>query len=232
MKVINLNRSQELLGKKLTRGYQIEQPFFSHVINGFVGNIRTALTYLSRDGVDINWVAKTKLNKFELNHIVNLPKRKIPDYDNALKTLLSERIRNDKTIAVELANYYNKEKNYFLVEFIAADENNRNFEDMARYCKILNRLMIDPIFVNVVLDVAKDKVEAKPYKRNIDIKNIKGKAKEKISKTFDKSRPFIKQKSDDAKPVFKKEKKTDTRTVEEKKRVVKNFKKQLPYTKQ
>lgn len=232
MKVINLNRSPELLGKKLTRGCQIEQPFFSHVINGYVGNIRTALTYLSREGVDINWVAKAKLNKFELNHIVNLPKRKIPDYDNALKTLLSERIRNDKTVAIELANYYCKEKNYFLVEFIAADENNRNFEDMARYCKILNRLMIDPIFVNVVLDVAKDKVETKPYKRNIDIKNIKGKAKEKISKTFDKSRPFVKPKPDNTKAGFKKEKTTNVKTVEEKKRVVKNFKKQLPYTKQ
>ena len=89
MKIINLNKSPDLLGRKLVRGCQIARPFYSQVIGGKVGNIRTALTYLSREGVDKELVAKSKLNKDELNDIVSLPKRKVSNYDDTLKVLLS-----------------------------------------------------------------------------------------------------------------------------------------------
>ena len=149
IKKINLNKnSREILGQKLLRGCQIVNPFYSHVVEGYVGNIRTALTYLSRENVDKKLVSKPRLNKQELNVLVSLPKKKIADYDGLVKTLLSERIRNDEIIIQELKSLYCKEKKYFAVMFVAEDENGRPFEDMARYCKLLNRLMIDPMLVN------------------------------------------------------------------------------------
>ena len=103
IKKINLNKnSKEILGQKLLRGCQIVNPFYSHVVEGYVGNIRTALTYLSREGVDKKIVSKPRLNKQELNMLVSLPKKKIADYDGLVKTLLSERIRNDEIIIQEL----------------------------------------------------------------------------------------------------------------------------------
>lgn len=219
MKIINLNKSPDLLGRKLVRGCQIARPFYSQVIGGKVGNIRTALTYLSREGVDKELVAKSKLNKAELNDIVSLPKRKVSNYDDTLKVLLSERIRNDKEIITELAKFYIEDKGYIGVEFISEDENGRRFEDMNRYCKILNRLMLDSVFVNIIIAAAREK----PKYNKLDIKDVKRNTKSKVfeKKTFDKARPFIKLEERKAVEVKK----------EENKKVVKNFKKQLPYTK-
>ena len=45
--------------------------------------------------------------------------------------------------------------------FVAEDENGRPFEDMARYCKLLNRLMIDPMLVNFVLDLSNNRYAKK-----------------------------------------------------------------------
>lgn len=221
MKIINLNKSPDLLGKKLVRGCQIVKPFYSQVIGGKVGNIRTALTYLSREGVSKELVAKSKLDKAELNEIVVLPKRKVANYDDTLKVLLSERIRNDKEIIMELARFYIEDKGYIGIEFIAEDENGRRFEDMNRYCKILNRLMLDSVFVNIIITAAREK----PRYNKLDIKDVKKKVFEK--KTFDKARPFIK--TEEKRPIVKSKSKANP--VEEKKKVVKNFKKQLPYTK-
>lgn len=223
MKIVNLNKSKDILGKKLVRGCQIEKPFYSQVIGGKVGNIRTALTFLSRENVDIELVAKSKLNKAELNKIVVLPKRKISNYDDTLKILLSERIRNDKEVIVELAKYYMEDKKYIAVEFVSEDENGRKFEDMNRYCKILNRLMLDPLFVNIVITAAREK----PRHNNINIKNIKDRAVKTLDK-FDKARPFVKRENSSSK---EKPKRVVEQKAAEKKKVIKNFKKQLPYTK-
>jgi len=216
MKVINLNKSEDLLGKKLTRGCQIFKPFYSQAIGCKVGNIRTALTYLSRENVDKDLVAKPKLNKEELNKIVILPKKKISNYDNTLKALLSERIIHDLEVALELSKHYYKEGNYFALEFISEDANGRKFEDMNRYCKILNRLMLDSVFVSVVLNITNKQNDS--FKRKINIKDIKQNVGRKQIKAFDKARPFIKTEKEEIR-------------LSDKKRVVKNFKKQLPYTK-
>ena len=128
IKKINLNKNSiEILGQKLLRGCQIVNPFYSHVVEGYVGNIRTALTYLSRENVDKKLVSKPRLNKQELNVLISLPKKKIADYDGLVKTLLSERIRNDEIIIQELKSLYCKEKKYFAVMFVAEDENGRPF---------------------------------------------------------------------------------------------------------
>ena len=220
IKKINLNKnSKEILGQKLLRGCQIVNPFYSHVVEGYVGNIRTALTYLSRENVDKKLVSKPRLNKQELNILVSLPKKKIADYDGLVKTLLSERIRNDEIIIQELKSLYCKDKKYFAVMFVAEDENGRPFEDMARYCKLLNRLMIDPMLVNFVLDLSTKKYN----KKVITSRDIESKVKTKSVKPFDKSRPFIKRETN-SRDV----KRTTEPVVKEK--VVKNFKKDLPYT--
>ena len=220
IKKINLNKnSKDILGQKLLRGCQIVNPFYSHVVEGYVGNIRTALTYLSRENVDKKLVSKPRLNKQELNILVSLPKKKIADYDGLVKTLLSERIRNDEIIIQELKSLYCKDKKYFAVMFVAEDENGRPFEDMARYCKLLNRLMIDPMLVNFVLDLSTKKYN----KKVITSRDIESKVKTKSVKPFDKSRPFIKRETN-SRDV----KRTTEPVVKEK--VVKNFKKDLPYT--
>lgn len=224
IKKINLNKnSKEILGQKLLRGCQIVNPFYSHVVEGYVGNIRTALTYLSRENVDKKLVSKPRLNKQELNVLVSLPKKKIADYDGLVKTLLSERIRNDEIIIQELKSLYCKEKKYFAVMFVAEDENGRPFEDMARYCKLLNRLMIDPMLVNFVLDLSTKSNNNRYAKKVITSRDIESKVKTKNIKPFDKSRPFIKRETSN-----RDVKKTTETVVKEK--VVKNFKKDLPYT--
>ena len=220
IKKINLNKnSKDILGQKLLRGCQIVNPFYSHVVEGYVGNIRTALTYLSRENVDKKLVSKPRLNKQELNVLVSLPKKKIADYDGLVKTLLSERIRNDEIIIQELKSLYCKDKKYFAVMFVAEDENGRPFEDMARYCKLLNRLMIDPMLVNFVLDLSTKKYN----KKVITSRDIESKVKTKSIKPFNKSRPFAKRETSN------RDVKRTTEPVT-KERVVKNFKKDLPYT--
>ena len=117
--------------------------------------------------------------------------------------------------------------------FVAEDENGRPFEDMARYCKLLNRLMIDPMLVNFVLDLSIKSSNNRYTKKVITSRDIENKVKTKSIKPFDKSRPFIKRevvkidsyKSKRAEPAVNK---TTEPAVKE--RVVKNFKKDLPYT--
>ena len=222
MRTINLNKSPDLLGKKLMRGCQISRPFYSQVIGGKVGNIRTALTYLAREGVDKEIVGKSKLTKSELDKLVSLPKRKIANYDNVVKILLSERIRNDGEIAVELCKFFIEDKKYFAVEFISEDEHGRRFEDMNRYCKILNRLMSDPVLVSIVLENSKleKSKERSRFTKPIGLKDVKS----RVNKSFDKSRPFVKKDKEFIKTPRENK-------VVEKTKVVKNFKKQLPYTK-
>ena len=162
---------------------------------------------MSRENVDKKLVSKPRLNKQELNVLVSLPKKKIADYDGLVKTLLSERIRNDEIIIQELKSLYCKDKKYFAVMFVAEDENGRPFEDMTRYCKLLNRLMIDPMLVNFVLDLSTKKYN----KKVITSRDIESKVKTKSVKPFDKSRPFIKRETNN-----RDVKKTTEKVVKEK----------------
>lgn len=107
--------------------------------------------------------------------------------------------------------------------FVAEDENGRPFEDMARYCKLLNRLMIDPMLVNFVLDLSTKSNNNRYAKKVITSRDIESKVKTKSVKPFDKSRPFIKRETSS------RDVKRTTETVV-KEKVVKNFKKDLPYT--
>lgn len=150
MKTINIGDKDEKLGIELSRGFPLKEAFYSTVLGLLVGNIKSALTYSSREGMSRELVKLPKLRKKQLEEILKLPRKKIENYNNLLNTLLTERLVSDKTLAIELNKYYCKEKNYFALIFKSEDVNGRPFEDMERYCKILNRLMANDLFVMMI----------------------------------------------------------------------------------
>lgn len=156
IKIINIGDKKEKLGIELSRGFPLKEAFYSTILGLLVGNIKSALTYSSREGMKKELVKLPKLKKKQLEEILKLPKKKIENYNNLLNTLLTERLVSDKELATELNKYYCKEKNYFAVMFISEDENNRPFEDMERYCKILNRLMANDLFVMMIRKVVRE----------------------------------------------------------------------------
>lgn len=147
---INIHKeSESLIGRMLVRGYSQNEPFNSREL-GLVGNMRNVISYLSREGMSKESLAKTKLSKKEMVKILSLPKRRVTNYTKILKSVLEDRILSDKVLYTEMSKYLGMDS--IRLSFVSKDENNNMHENMIKYCKILNSLMQDKLFVKVIRD--------------------------------------------------------------------------------
>lgn len=162
-----LKESDSLIGRMLVRGYSENKPFESREL-GTVGNMRNVISYLSRDGMSKETLAKSKLSKKEMMKILSLPKRRVSDYNRILKSVLEDRILSDKTLVVEISKYLGVDS--IRLSFTSKDASGEMYNNMFRYCKILNSLMQDKNFIKAVRDLTSFKKE----KLKISSKILKG----------------------------------------------------------
>lgn len=163
--VINISKdSTSLIGRMLVRGYSEQQPFSSKEL-GLVGNMRNAISFLSREGMSTASLAKTKLSKAEMIKILSLPKRRVKDYNKILTSVLQDRILSDKVLYTEMSKYLGVDS--IRLSFTSLDSNNEMYSNMHRYCKILNSLMQDKLFVKTVREYTAFKKEKLKISRKI-----------------------------------------------------------------
>lgn len=148
--------STSLIGRMLVRGYSENQPFNTREL-GLVGNMRNVISYLSRDGMSKESLAKTKLSKREMVKILSLPKKRVTDYNKILKSVLEDRILSDKTLYTEIGKYLGVDT--IRLSFTSKDAAGEIYDNMFRYCKILNGLMQDKIFVKSIRELTAFKKE-------------------------------------------------------------------------
>ena len=168
---INISSSSEsLIGRMLVRGYSNNEPFVSREL-GLVGNMRNVISYLSREGMSKEALAKTKLTKRDLIKILELPKKRVSDFNQVLKSVLEDRILSDIVLVTELGKYLGIDS--IRLSFTSEDEDKKMHNNMFRYCKILNNLMLDKDFIKSIRDLT----SFKKKKLTISNKILKGKIK-------------------------------------------------------
>lgn len=174
--VINISKVSEFaIGRMLVRGYSQNEPFHSTLFNTKVGNIRNAISYMSREGMTLEMLAKTKLSKKDMNKLVEFPKKRVENYNAKLKSICRDRILSEKQLMLELAKFYNLDTKKIDISFVAKDEDNKNHMSMERYTKVLNQLMNDAVFVKEIKDktFTKPKPKMQTVFKSIDAKNKK-----------------------------------------------------------
>lgn len=141
---ININKNSEtLIGRMLVRGYSHSKPFYSKTLGIVVGNMRNAITYISRDGVSEKAVEKVKLSKAEMLKILSLPKKRIRNFSEVLENILKERILSDKILVDEFKKLIKQNINIY---FKAFDENGIMHDNMHKYCKCLDAILSESDF--------------------------------------------------------------------------------------
>lgn len=198
--VINISKVSEFaIGRMLVRGYSQNEPFHSTLFNTKVGNIRNAISYMSREGMTLEMLAKTKLSKKDMNKLVEFPKKRVENYNAKLKSICRDRILSEKQLMLELAKFYNLDTKKIDISFVAKDEDNKNHMSMERYTKVLNQLMNDAAFVKEIKDktFTKQKPKMQTVFKSIDAKN------KKVVKSFTKNNvPKSKMIKDKTKPGY------------------------------
>lgn len=164
------SESESLIGRMLVRGYSENEPFMSREL-GLVGNMRNVITYLSRDGMSKESLAKTKLTKRDMIKILSLPKKRVKEYNKILKSVLEDRILSDKILVSEIGKYLGVDS--IRLSFTSKDDSGNTYDNMFRYCKILNSLMQDKNFIKVIRELT----SFKKKKITINSKVLKGKIK-------------------------------------------------------
>lgn len=138
--VIVDKNSDYLIGKMLTRGYnESGKPFFTNAL-GNIGNIRNAMSYLTREGMSQSLLSATRLNKRQISTILKLPKKKASNYDEVLMSVIHDRIVLDKTLVKELLKF--EIDGEIKVIFAAPNDNDGDtLKYMDKYCKMLNAII-------------------------------------------------------------------------------------------
>jgi len=133
-------KSDYLIGKMLTRGYnESGKPFFTNAL-GNIGNIRNAMSFLTREGMSLSLLSATRLNKRQISTILGLPKRKANNYDEVLLSVINDRIVLDKSLVKELLKF---ERDGVIAVIFAApsDGDGETLKYMDKYCKMLNTIV-------------------------------------------------------------------------------------------
>lgn len=162
--------SESLIGRMLVRGYSNGEAFETREL-GMVGNLRNAMSFLSRDGMSKIALAKTKLSKREMLKILELPKRRVLNYNKILKSIIEDRILSEIALVKEISKYMGMDS--IRLSFTAKNKkDDKTPDNMYRYCKLLNELMKDKAFNSKVKELTAFK--SKKLKVNSKIIN-KGK---------------------------------------------------------
>lgn len=171
---INIGReSTSLIGLMLVRGYSNGVAFNTRAL-GLVGNLRNAISYLSREGMSTEALAKVKLNRREMIRILELPRRRVANYNQIMKSVIEDRVISDKVLINEIGKYLGDST--IRLSFTANGPDGKMHNNMFRYCKILNQLMQDKNFITIVREETSYK--KKPLKLTNKIINLfKGKKK-------------------------------------------------------
>lgn len=183
-KVINISKDSEYaIGRMLVRGYSNGEAFHSKLLDTKVGNVRNAISYLSREGMTKEMLAKTKLTKKDMAKVVDFPKKRVDGYNAKLKSICADRILAEKKLMMELIKFLDKETGKIAIVFVAKDKDNKNHMSMERYTKVLNQLMCSDEFIKSIKEktFVKPKPKMEAVKKTIDAKS------NKVIKSFTKS---------------------------------------------
>lgn len=197
-KIINISKDSEYaIGRMLVRGHSNGTPFYSKLFQCEIGNIRNAISFMSREGMTKEMMAKTKLTKKDMAKLVDFPKKRIDGYNSKLKSICEDRILADKQLMLELAKFINKDENNIAISFIAKDKDNKNHMSMERYLKVLNQLMNSADFTKKVqeLTYVKPKPKMEVIQKKIEGKNRTVKSFNKNNIPKNKSAVVLKQNS-------------------------------------
>ena len=168
-KVINISKDSDYaIGRMLVRGYSNGEAFHSKLLDTKVGNVRNAISYLSREGMTKEMLAKTKLTKKDMAKVVDFPKKRVDGYNAKLKSICIDRILAEKKLMIELIKFLDKEftkllklseENYEeVIKLINFSEEPSKFVDMVASFAITDEKLKQEVLETVQLTKRIEKV--------------------------------------------------------------------------